>query len=323
MTSNYPNGFNLRTLGRMARSKIVSYIHTLDCNEYFLNLMDLNGRSEEVKLDYLKIFSDHLYARVCSLFLEACPLSILESILSKVETSRGFFRRSGKMNLFAKRVFKNNRVNLVRLLTSKPRLLIDYNAYNSVVEFFEARNKLILPEIGFITMPEPMYETLIEWNCSSKPLAMASTCQNVDNSRGEGFKRFPDIKSSTLYKGQTKEKYIKFEDPISKKIYDLSNSVLWILEASGEVASKQETIEGSTIFKAYKYTLSLYGVQDVHAMLRRAISGAGSNIAHRLSGRLFRPFVDLHVFPNLLGSISSVIAQKREVEAIHPEARGA
>jgi hypothetical protein len=106
LTSNYPNGFNLRTLGKMARSKIVAYIAKLDCNEYFRNLMNLNEKSEEIKLDYLTIFSSHLHARFSSLFLEACHLSIFESILSKVETSRGFFRRSGQMKLFANEVFK-------------------------------------------------------------------------------------------------------------------------------------------------------------------------------------------------------------------------
>jgi hypothetical protein len=42
-------------------------------------------------------------------------------------------------------------------------------------------------------MPEPVYETLLDWNCSSKPLAMASACQNIDNSRGAGFRKLHNL----------------------------------------------------------------------------------------------------------------------------------
>lgn len=307
LNSYYPPCKGLTLAKELIRSKIINYMKNLKLNDYFKELLETENKKEVIKQQYYDIMKDKLHCRISSLFIEASPIAILDSLISKVETSRGFFRRSGKMKEFCQKVFRLNRIRYLKFFKRKDKLAVSFSSYESVTEFFEARNNFCFKEVTFINMPEPVFESIINWQKKGKILSIATSCEDLDNSRGFSHRRFPDIKTNSLYKGEKAEKYIRFEDVISRIIYDLSNAVLWILEVSGYGLDKQGALIKTSVYKAYAYTLSLYGVKDPIKILSKAITGVGGNVAHRLKANIFKSTVDLHVYPNVLGSVSCCI----------------
>jgi len=307
LLSVYPSSNNIITLDTMTVKKILSYLKRIPLNEKFKSISKIADKRDEVLNHYLELFRCNLNSRITSMFIEHSPLSIIDGLIKKVETSRSFFRNSGRMADFRENVFKNNRENYLKFASSKDLGIIDFSDYKSIIEFFEMRNHLIYPNIQFLDMCEPVFETVLNWDVESPVLASATTCDDKNYDYGFLARRFPDIESNSLYKGERENRYLKFEGLYSDKLYKLSNYTRWILEVSGHNKMTLECLESIDVYLAYDYTLSLYNINTPIKLLQRALSGVSGNVAHRLGGTLFRSNTNLHIYPNLLGCISAVI----------------
>jgi hypothetical protein len=307
LTSYYPSGKNITTLESLAKYKILGYMKSLELNAEFKKIIKLDEERSRIKIKVMNYLRSGFHTRISAMFLEHSPLKLIDGLVNKVETSRGFFRRSGNMGDFRRKVYKNNRENYLKLFRKCEDNLIDYSTYGSITEFLEIRKVMSFPNVQFISMPEPVFESVIDWTDPSKTMITATKCPDTDFKLGFEAYRFPDIASDSLYKGEKANRYIKFEGSHSKEIYDLSNYVRWIIETSGHDANSFKVLLRLNIYQCFCYILSLYDINNHEDIFRISISNAGGNIAHRLTGNLFRSDTDLHIYPNFLGSISSTV----------------
>lgn len=311
VTSEFPTDNKSRSANSIITDAITRYIKKRCKNLRILELLDLDTNKQAFMQSLIDLNRDKFTYRIVSFLFENSKYHILDILLKKIETSRGFFGQMNNIHHIRGRVFFNSMeegLELFSMSDARQKDLI--SSSTDILQYLLNQRNSRFPRVKHVDITEPLYDHMMTETLEPENQILTihfNTATIVKDGRIQ--KLGPKYGSEVTYKGEITREYAMFDYIEQVMAFRVTAITKWIINNSQRDQPSQVSDQlamNNNILSSTKLVLSTLTTTDYDDIAKAIDLPSGGEVLHRIPNTNFRGTSYIRVLPSIVPKLVTV-----------------
>lgn len=314
LSTEYPMQNYIESATGKINNAIRSFITKRTKNKKVKELLQLEANRSAFKEDLINYTRDRFSYRITRFYYEHSKYHILDLLISKIESSRGFLKLISNITTLRSELFRMNLNNGIGLFRKADSGVIQIEEDVDLLQIIMDKQEIDYPAVKQVKIREPLYETILE-ECNPRKYLIASHYHQGTKIE-DGFEVFlgPEFGNEALYKGAETERHLLFEHIEQTLTLKVLMMTKWILSNCKKAGSDITSDANCNILLMANHTLETLNAPSYSELQSLVQLPTGGEILHRLPNMQFRTASHVRVLPAEIIKVSTMINQQKVYE---------
>lgn len=307
--SEFPIPNDLQTATQHINNSIKNFIKFKSVNEKINKLLELESNRGEFQRNLMNLTANSFSYRIARFYYEHSKYHILDLLLAKIESSRGFLKLIKGIDKLRSKLFSLSLIAGEFLFQKSNHTFGMINDDTDMVEYMINHRQEQFTTIKFINITEPLYDNQLYRTNDKDSLIISHYHRGTKIHEGVEQYLAPEFGNEALYKAEESESVTLFEHIEQLLIFKTLMMTKWIIFNSLRAEEITYNIKESNIVKMADYVLLTFNAPTYLQLETLVHLPTGGEILHRLPNMQFRTSSNIRVMPAVTAKTSTTINQ--------------